>query len=232
MIPYKRLFPVVFIVFCAINCFSQENIEKKNKLTDWVTEIFHVSPTDQQTKDGIYQAFYRRKTLVADGKYNKGKRMGTWHFYGSKGALLQTYNFDNDSLEYEAREKQPSDFHYLVDNVLTDSDRVTKPLRIGGRYYGFLPYLNAFKTPFDTYNSPELYVALVELLISPMGRLAEYKVRVVSPLSDYDQTINLSLSFFTEEQKQFIPATLNYRPILSRIIIKCKVTDDGGLDFY
>jgi hypothetical protein len=65
-----------------------------------------------------------------------------------------------------------------------------------------------------------------------MGRLAAYKVRLVAPGFDYDQTINLSLNFFKEEEKQFIPATINHTPVLSRIIIKCRITDDGGLDFY
>ena len=208
-------------------------IEKKNKLNDFVTEYYYVSKADPQTKNGSYQAFYKRKTLVAEGAYVNGKKTGTWNFYGTKGNLLQKYNFNKDSLEYEARERLPSDFHYLVDETITDSDRVTKPLKIGGRYFGFLPYLNVFKTPFYAYEAnTQLYVALVELLISPMGRLAEYKVRLVAPGFDYDQTINLSLNFFKEEEKQFIPATINHKPVLSRIIIKCRITDDGGLDFY
>ncbi len=231
--PYKRSFAVLIILFCTLNCVAQEIIEKKNKLGDHLTEKFYVSKADQQTKSGPYQAFYNRKTLVAEGTYLDGKKIGIWNFYGTRGNLLQRYNYTKDSLEYEARERLPSDFHYLVDKKIADSDRVTKPLKIGGRYYGYLPYLNAFKTPFpiNDYDN-EMYVATVELLISPLGRLAGYKVRLVAPALDYDQTINLSLNFFKEEEKQFIPATFNHQPILSRIIIKCRVTDDGGLDFF
>ncbi len=233
MIPYKRLFPAIFILFCTLNSVAQEILEKKNKLNDQVTEVFYVSKADQQTKNGSYQAFYKRKTLVAEGAYLNGKKTGTWNFYGTKGNLLQRYNFSKDSLEFEARERLPSDFHYLIDKTITDSDRVTKPLKIGGRYFGFLPYLNAFKTPFPTYDTnTALYVAVVELLISPMGRLAGYKVHLVAPSFDYDQTINLSLNLFKEDEKQFIPATFNHTPILSRIVIKCRITDDGGLNFY
>jgi len=231
--PYKRSFAVLIILFCTLKCVAQEIIEKKNKLNDKLTETFYVSMANQQIKSGPYQAFYHRKTLVAEGTYLDGKKIGIWNFYGTRGNLLQRYNFNKDSLEYEARERLPSDFHYLVDKKITDSDRVTKPLKIGGRYFGFLPYLNVFKTPFPIYGDDnELYVATVELLISPMGRLADYKVRLVSPSLDYDQTINLSLNFFKEEEKQFIPATFNYKPVLSRIIIRCRVTDNGGLDFY
>ncbi len=233
MIPYNRLFPAIIILFCTLNGVAQEIVEKKNKLNDQVTEMFYVSKADQQTKNGSYQAFYKRKIMIAEGAYLNGKKTGTWNFYGTKGNLLQRYNFNKDSLEYEAREKLPSDFQYLIDKTITDSDRITKPLKIGGRYFGFLPYLNVFKTPFPTYGGNEqFFVAEVELLISPLGRLASYKVHLMAPIIEYDQTINMSLKFFKEEEKQFIPATFNGTPILSRIIIKCRVTNDEGLDFY
>lgn len=233
MIPYKRLFPAIFILFCTLNCVAQEIIEKKNKLNDQVTERFYISKADLQTKNGSYQAFYKRKKLIAEGAYLDGKKIGTWNFYGTRGNLLQRYNFNKDSLEFEASVRLPSNFHYLIDKEITDSDRITIPERIGGRYYGFLPYLGVFKTPQLIYSVyEEMFVAEVELLISPMGRLASYKVHLVAPDLDYDQTINLSLNLFNEEQKQFIPATFNHKAILSRIVIKCRVINDGGLDYY
>jgi hypothetical protein len=231
--PYKRLFPVIFILFCTINCVAQEIIEKKNKLNDFVTEDYYVLVAKPAVKSGAYQAFSRHKNLVAEGTYIDGKKVGIWNFYGLRRNLLQRYNFTKDSLEYEARERLPSNYRYLVDKTITDSDLVTKPVKIGGRYYGFLPYLNVFKTPFPIYgDDSQLYVAVVELLISPMGRLAGYKVHLQAPALNYDQTITLSLNLFKEEEKQFIPATFNHQPILSRITIQCRVTDDGGLDFY
>jgi hypothetical protein len=234
--PYKSLFIVIFLLFSIADCFSQANqvnIEKKNQLADRVIERFFVSPSAPNIKDGPYKAFYRRRTVIADGNYTKGQRTGIWHFYDIRGELIQTYNFDKDSLEFEGREKAGSDFHYLIDEEISDTDRITKPVHIGGRCYGFLPYLNVFKAPFETYDgSAQSFIAAVELLISPMGRLAEYKVHLMAPEFGYDQTFTLSLAFFKDDEKEFIPATFNYKPILSRIIIKCKVMSDGGLDFF
>ena len=230
--PFKRALTIISILLSTINCVAQQNIEKKNRLTNQVIERFYVQPDNQQIKDGPYHAFFRRRVVVAEGNYTKGKRSGTWHFYNTKGALFQTYNFDKDSLEFEGRERVATDFHYLVDKEISDTDRVTKPVKIGGRYYGFLPYLGVYKTPFDVYQSSGFFVAQIELLISPLGRLAEYKVRLVSPILEIDQTVTLSLNFFNEDDKKFIPATINYKPVLSRIFIKCRVTEDGELDFY
>lgn len=229
--PYKRIFIIALLILCSVYCQGQENIEKKNRLGDRVTEKYYVLPSDQTTKDGLYQAFYRRKK-IAEGNYTKGVKTGVWNFYNSKGVLLQTFNYDENSLQFEARESANTNFHYFFDEDVKETDRLTKPIKIGGRFYGYLPYMNVFKTPFDVFGQSDYFIAVVELLISPMGRLADYKVHLIAPLLQYDQTFNLSLNFFSEEDKQFIPATLNHKRILSRIMIKCKVNDDGSLDFY
>jgi hypothetical protein len=48
---------------------------------------------------------------------------------------------------------------------------------------------------------------------------------------DYTQTLKMDLNFFKEEDKQFIPATFNHEPIMCRIIIKCRINEDGLLVF-
>jgi hypothetical protein len=229
----KKILFVIFTLFSIINCSAQENIQKKNRLTNNVIERFHVLKDNEQTKDGFYQAIYKRKTAVASGNYTKGKRTGVWYFYSPNGTVLQTYNYNKDSLQYEAREDSTSNLRYLIDKEIADTDKVTKPIKAGGRYYGYLPYLGLYKIPFNPYiyGTPNC-TAVIELLISPLGRLAEYRVRTVCAIFDYDQTITMNVNLFKEEDKRFIPATYNHQPILSRIIIKCRVTDDGGLDFY
>ncbi|MFI5161353.1 MAG: hypothetical protein ACHQHN_08745 [Sphingobacteriales bacterium] len=230
MIPYKRLLPIILILFCTINCFAQEIIETKSRLNDHVTESYYVLKAEPQIKSGAYQAFYKRKHLIAEGTYIDGKKIGIWNFYGTRGNLLERYNFNKDSLEYEASVRLPSNFHYLIDKTITDSDWITLPTRRGGRFYGFLPYINVFKASQAMYpGDEESSLATVELLISPMGRLASYKVHLIAP---YQQNVTLSLNLFSEEQKKFIPATFNHQPILSRIIIQCRVTNNGSLDFY
>ncbi len=146
---------------------------------------------------------------------------------------MQIYNYDNDSLKYEAREyTNASDFWYAIDKVITDSDKVTKPVKAGGRYYGYLPYLGLFKVPFSTFEySTAGGVAVIELLISPLGRLADYKVHAVCGLIQYDQTVTMDVNLFKEEDKIFIPATYNGEAVMSRILIKCRIFNNGALIF-
>jgi hypothetical protein len=230
----RKILFFIFTFFCIANCLAQETIEKKNRLSDNVTEQFTVVKTDEQLKDGPYQAVYKRKTPIAMGNYTKGKKTGLWRFYDSKSKLMQIYNYDKDSLKYEAHEyANASDFWYAIDKEIADTDKVTKPIKAGGRYYGYLPYLGLYKIPFNPYEyGTSGCVAAIELLISPLGRLAEYKVHAFCSLLEYDQTVRMDVNLFKEEDKKFIPATYNGEPVLSRIIIKCRVTESGSLDFF
>lgn len=232
--PLKKILIFLFSFFCLINCNAQEIIEKKNSITDHIIEKFQVLKDNEQVKDGPYQALYRHKTPIALGIFSKGKKTGLWRFYNPSGKLMQIYNYDKDSLKYEAKEyASQSGFWYLIDKEITDTDKVTKPIKAGGRYYGYLPYLGLYKIPFNPYEyGTSDCVAVIELLISPLGRLAEYKVRSVCNMLEYDQTIKMNVNLFKEEDKKFIPATFNGEPVMSRIVIKCKVNDNGGLDFF
>jgi len=229
----KNYLLYIFFVFCTIDCFSQETIEKKNWINDVVIEKFQVLKDRQDVRNGPYQAFYRRRVPVAQGSYIDNKKTGTWRFYDPKGKLMQVYDYDTKTIKYEAKEyTQASDFSYGIDKEITDTDKVTKPLKVGGRYFGYLPYLGLYQPPFNPYEYGTYgCVAIVELLISPLGRLADFKVRTNCGLLQYDQTIKMNIKLFKEEDKQFVPATYNGQPIVSRILIRCTLRANGELEF-
>jgi hypothetical protein len=221
--------PLVFIN----TCLAQDTVERKNKLTDSVTERFYVLKSDKETKEGPYQALYQRKTVIASGYFIKGKKKGTWHFYNTRGKLIQRYNYDAKMLTFVGPAYSVAGVGFLFDEKMQKGDRLTRPMKIGGDYYGLLPYITLFQLPFDTFGINTYYFdASVELLVSPLGRLAEYKVRLTSDFYDYDRSFNMDVNLLSDEDRTFIPATLNDKPILSRIIIKCLVKWNGDLDFF
>ncbi|MBS1524069.1 MAG: hypothetical protein JST19_00380 [Bacteroidetes bacterium] len=228
----RTIISAIIILSGTVQCLGQEVIGKKDRLNDDITEKFFVLKDSTEIKNGQYAAYYHRKHIVAYGIYNNGKKAGKWRFFDPNGRIMEMYDYSTRTLQFEAKDNPVGNISYLLDKNVSDTDRITKPVKIGGRYFGYLPYLGLFKTPFD----PSQYTtygaaAVVELLISPMGRLADFKIHVASNFLDYDQTITMSLGLLKEEDKEFIPATFNGEPVLSRIVIRCKVTDDGGLDF-
>jgi hypothetical protein len=228
----KTNFLLLLTLFYLTNCFGQDTVERKNRLPYNVIERYYVLKSDQKTKQGPYKAFLRRKTLIAMGNYKNDKRAGIWTFYESDGRLVERFNYNTNTLLNEAPLDTAGDISYLFDAKIKESDRLTRPLKIGGSYYGFLPYVSLFKLPFSVMDvNTNSFNAYIELLISPGGRLAEYKVHLSSALYQYKQTISMDVSLFSDEDRQFIPATLNDEPVLSRILVKCYVTPYGDLDF-
>lgn len=208
-----------------------DTVERRNKLSDSLVEKFYVLKSNPKIRQGPYLALLDRKKPVARGNYRNGIKTGLWQFYDAAGRLNEKYNYDLQKFTYEAP-LESKNFSFLFEDTLKVGDRLTRPLRIGGVYYGFIPYLSLFRVPFDTYDiNMESFGAYLELLISPMGRLAQYRVRIASALYQYDQIFTMDVKLFSEEDRKFIPATKNGENVMTRILIRCYVTPDGTLDF-
>lgn len=230
----KKYHFIIICLFCLNYCLAQQDtVERKNRLTDSVLERFQVLKNTPQVKNGLYRALFQRKIPVAVGRYKDNEKIGIWNFYKQDGKLIQRFNYDKNALIYENMYDADDDVHYILDKKYADTDRATRPIKIGGIYYGIIPYLSVFRLPFETIDvNTNSFRAAIELLISPLGRLADYKVRIVSDEYEYDRTFNLDVNLFSEADRMFIPATVNNEPVVSRIVIKCFVQRDGGLDFF
>ena len=168
----KIILFTTLLIYTSIS-IAQDVINRKNRLTGSVTEKYQtIIKTNKEEREGLYQAFYG-KTLIAGGEYKSGKRSGTWVFYNRNGQAEERYNYDTNILLAEAAEDSISDFRYVFDGKIGRTDEVTKPIKIGGRYYGYVPYLKLFKLPADLQDiRREQFIVVLELLVSPAGRLA------------------------------------------------------------
>lgn len=224
--PYILIFTA--LLFTSV-CFAQE-IEVKNKIGNNVTENFKVLASDKSVKNGLYQAIYNKKTVVATGLFENNKQTGVWRFYDRNGQALEIYDYTKKQLLFEAPEDTTSSLRYFVDKEIKPTDQITKPVKIGGRFYGFLPYLNLFKLPTQLVNyNPDLLNPRIELLISPLGRLSSY--RVYFTILGSEKFVNMNLKLPNPDDLVFIPATYNGEAISSRIVIQCELSNSGHLEF-
>ena len=229
----KTALPFLLILISISNGFAQDIIKRTRKITPDVTEKYiAVIGTDREIKQGLYQAFYNKKFPIASDKYIDDKRTGTWQFFDKRGQPIQRYNYDTNTLQLETREDENSNMSYDFDAVVKDTDRLTKPIKPGGRYYGYLPYLKCFVLPRDMREEDlSIYYVTLELLISPGGRLAEFKIHIKTPWDDdFDRVANVNPNRLFDDDKKFIPATLNGDPISSRIMINCYITNNHTID--
>jgi hypothetical protein len=224
---------IIISVFFAADCMAQDTVLRRNRLSDSVLEKFYVLKSNPEVRNGPYQAIFRRDTYIAIGNYTNNQKTGIWQFFNKHGRLIEKYNYNSKAFTFEAPLVPSDDLSYLFDDTLRTDDTLTRPLKAGGNYYGMIPYLSLFRLPFDTFNmNTNSFLAFIELLVSPLGRLADYKVYVRSDMYQYSQDFNFDVNLFSEEDRTFAPATLNGRPIMSRIVIKCYLNYYGGLDFY
>ncbi len=231
----KIILTFLLTLISLANCFSQDTIKRTRKITPQVTEKYTaVIGTDREIKQGLYQALYNRKTPIAVGKYTDDKKTGTWQFFNKRGQSIQRYNYDTNTLQLETSEDEKSSMRYEFDVEPIGTDRLTKPVKPGGRYYGYLPYLKCFTLPREMREADlDAYYVAMELLISPGGRLAEFKFHIKTSWDeDFDWVINVSPNRLFEDDKKFIPATLNGEPISSQIMIYCYFTDNQTIDIY
>jgi hypothetical protein len=216
-------------LICCLVAFlgasAQETIEVNRKMTRKITEVYHVLINNMEIKQGLYQARHDKNMALASGLYANNKRIGLWHFFSYDGTLLQNFDYGHNLLTYEAPEDERSVFKYKFDRVVTKTDTVTKPIKIGGRYFGYLPLLLLFKKPEGMYlfnNQPYIPVT-IELLVSPAGNLADYTLHV------YERVFNFNLDLLNQEDKIFLPATINGQTVTSTIMIYCKMDIDGNI---
>jgi hypothetical protein len=132
----------------------------------------------------------------------------------------------------ETKEDERSSLSYEFDLAPNETDRLTKPIKPGGRYYGYLPYLKCFELPRDMREEDlSIYYATLELLISPGGRLAEFKIHIKTPWDDdFDRVLSVNPNRLFEDDKKFIPATLNGDPVSARIMINCLIRSNYTID--
>lgn len=225
----KNILLVITLFFTTVAC-AQETIERTHKINSHITEKLRVLKSDKSTRQGLYQAVYDKTYAIASGQFDKDVKVGVWHFYQPNGHLLQNYNYTTKEVLYDAPEDTTSNLRYFVDKQLTDSDKTSKPIKPGGRYYGYLPYLKLYKLPVNLMDiNRDVSVAVIELLVSPGGRLAYFKVTLYS--GNFSKTFNMNIDALADEDKVFIPATLNGDPIGCRVMIKCFIEGDGTLGF-
>jgi hypothetical protein len=229
----KRYLLLLTVILIVNNCYAQDTLEIKRKISGDVTEVFKVLARDVNTRQGLFRALYKNKIAVASGMYENDKKVGLWKFSDPKGTVIQTYDYSTGRLFYEAPEDTTSHLRYFVDKTLMPGDKVTKPVKIGGIYYGYLPYLTLFTLPKEYREiDRDVITAVVELLVSPGGRLADFKVNLIAdPTGRPFKTVNMNIKLPDPADVKFIPAKLKYDPIASRIIIRCVINSRGHLDF-
>lgn len=231
----SRIVFILLLVSVWLNGYGQETIIQQAKYAPGITETYHVLKTNPGIKNGIYQALYNKKIAIATGMYTNNIKTGMWHFYNTQGKVVQHYNFDKKQALLLVRDElPPNQIQYEFLPKPNDTDTLTLPVKIGGLAYGYLPYLNKFKVKNKLEYVEGSMFGILQILVSPSGRLAECVLLVKAKIwaDNYWQiatieSYELKPELLSDDDKQFIPATVNGQFVPCTIYIYCNIAPSG-----
>lgn len=195
------------LVLVQFNTFSQVKVRKKTLNNNYFfTEKFYVLDTNKNIRHGEYFKLTNDKTIVENGNYKFGEKVGNWRFF-SGNTLFLTYNFDTQKV---------INFKKIEDSTI---------IRIGEKYLKFIPdnplmpiasYLELYSI---VYQHPTLianyqYQQNLLLFIDSEGRFIEAKVN----LPEKNETIPIKINGI--EKIQWIPPMIGNTTYESVYVLK------------
>jgi hypothetical protein len=189
----------------------------KKALTRDLEEVFQVTDQDKNIRDGAYQVVGNEKKVLVKGAYTNGKRTGVWSYYNPQGELLQQYDYDKAAVVFAASDTTGIvHFQSQVLEPADDSDKVEPPQKIGGANYGFYLLYDSRDIPAEV-KAVNDGTMTYRLTISEKGKLEGYSViftgKSLEPITEMK-----SLRGIPEDATEFIPASVNGKPVRSAMI--------------
>lgn len=207
------------LLFYSVFAFGQETVRRSNKVASFITEKFSVLKSDKSVRDGEYSA-ETNDQIVAAGSYHDGRRVGNWQFFDNKGKVVQSYNYDLNRLWFNDTTDVKTVEYDFVDS-LKRGDRIIYPVKIGGIFYGFAPFLfdelDLSRAIIRDMGGPSEVTCRHIFTIDDKGNLVKHEVLAI--VNNTSKLYELDDRRFNDEFKKFIPAMINHHTVTSKMIV-------------
>jgi hypothetical protein len=211
--------------FCSaqdtVKATGPELIERTNDPSSNIHEKYTVLKTDKKVKHGLFQAFYNGKTLVAAGKYDNGVKTGVWRYFNEWGSANQVYSYTNKKLIYN-KKADTAFVQFDFDGKINATDTLTYPVKIGGSMYGYRFIVEAvvkkFSLDMRSAGTTTEYRCVHILSIDANGALTRWQLLATN--AGFKKLYEVPMDQLKEEDKLFVPATQNGKPVPSTAYVK------------
>jgi len=220
----KHLYLILLSWLFINHACGQETVSKSNSIsTTNIKEKFHVLKSNKNIRHGEYLA-KTNKTIIAQGNYENGQRVGHWRFLNQKGEAIQLYDYTKHKLIFTDT-ADVKHLTYAFEQPLKENDTVRYPIKIGGVYYGLMPLVLEQNQVVKQLFSENMDTKTLELMhifsISADGELIKHEILVTG--NNLDKSFTVTDKDFDDEFKKFIPAQLNHHPVQSKVYIQSTV---------
>jgi hypothetical protein len=199
------------LCFIAVTAYAQDTVKKATRVGDY-NEDFMVLKSSKKVRQGSYQLSFRKK-MVANGKYDQGKRTGIWNYYDNNDKLVQQYDFTANKMVSAVADK---DIMYNVSS--NQGDVVVEPVLIGGLTAG-LRFIASFTNYADNFSDVAGKVSISHSInLDENGKISKWTTVIKS--FDGLKVVNPSFDNIPEDLRLFTPAMVNGKAIASVISFK------------
>jgi hypothetical protein len=214
----KKIYTLLAL-FIAISSssFAQSTIWTKTRIAKTLVESHESPANNKKLKDGESFIMNNGNVELARGRYKNGVKDSIWNFYGMTGELVQVYDYTNAKLIFNTEDPN-SLVHerYLVDTTGLVKPKVSYPKKIGGVNLGFYLLYNEKSLPKEVKDQKESVLMEYVFDISETGKLTGYSINYSSVFYNSENT--QSIKDLPADAYEFIPATVNGKPVKSSLI--------------
>ncbi|MCQ6961177.1 hypothetical protein [Mucilaginibacter aquariorum] len=210
------------LLLTPLIAMSQDKIVTK-KISLNLTEKYHVLNTDNNVRQGLYMVTDAEGGSVVRGKYDNGKKVGTWMFYGPNNQLVQQYDYTNSKMLYTNLD---SGSYIQTDYSVSAPANATvlPPVKIGGSTLAFLTFYNTKDIPpLITKEKSDINIKYT-VSVNTDGQIENV-------YADYESNgVNEHKKVYVKPNSSglldFIPAKVDGNPIKSTVILSTTVGTD------
>ena len=196
---------------------SQDHQTNKKTLSRHLREVYDVLKTNWKIRDGSYTVINDKSQPVVKGEYTNGRKTGIWNYYDNAGNMVQQYDFDRDTLLFQAKDSL-SVVHddFQIPQGVDDAEKLQRPYKIGGPEYGFYLLYDERDIPQTVKNTSGKAEMTYVLTIDEKGHLENYTL-IFGGENFNDIVIRRSVKGLPEEALEYSAARIDAKPVRSKI---------------
>lgn len=209
---------LMFLLVSVIGVNAQTTKWIKDRVSvNLVQNAEHIKIGGKKIKNGESFIVDLNNVELARGNYKNGIKDSIWNYFGKTGDLIQVYDYTNKKLIYNIIDRKTIVTEaYVVDTANIPNAKVVAPVKLGGVNYGFNLLYNERNLPTAVKQQTDKVLMEYVFYLSETGKVEKLSLNYSSTFynSENPQSIDSDLP----DAYDFLPATLNGKPVKSKFI--------------
>jgi hypothetical protein len=197
--------------------FAQSTVWSKTRIAKTLVETYEAPSNNKKLRDGEAFVVNDLNRELARGKYKNGVKDSIWNFYGMTGELVQVYDYTNAKLIFNTIDPNTIVHErYVIDTTGLRRPKVSYPKKIGGVNFGFYLLYNERSLPKEVKDQKDPVLMEYVFEVSETGKLLSFSINYSSVFVNIEN--KQSLKGLPADAYDFIPATVNGKPVRSKLV--------------